>query len=260
MRIGVCSEPSEWAVVFKCGYDFCEGNFSSLAECMENKFADIVKLQQASGLSVEVFNGFFPNDMNLYETGFNKLKNYVECGFYRASALGGKLAVIGSSKSRRVPDNMDKSDALQYFSEVLTLCGDIAQNYGMKIVIEPLNVYEDNLINTVDDALKLCCDLNNPNIGMLIDFYHFYRNGENIDNLAYFSELSRYLLHLHLARPNNDRGLPTINDMKDMRPWADALQKIGYSGRLSLEGCINSSFETAIQNAYAAVEDFRVLK
>lgn len=132
-----------------------------------------------------------------------------------------------------------------------------AAAHGMKLAIEPLNYREDTLINTVEDALDACRRAVHPAVGVLIDFYHFRENGEDIATLSTLPELSRYLFHVHLTRPDSDRGAPTVADMAAMRPWLEALRQLGYQGRVSLECIYRPDLEIAIRNAYPALQEFR---
>ncbi len=44
-----------------------------------------------------------------------------------------------------------------------------------------------------------------------------------------------------------------------MRPWAEALRAMHYTGRISLECVFRPDFETAIRSAYPATDIFREL-
>lgn len=256
MKIGACAGPREWPLIAQNGYDFCEGGFAWLASATEAEFREAKAAQAEAGLAVACFNGFFPGTMKLYELTWEELRAYLECGFSRAAALGGQVAVLGSGGARHVPEGMEKAEALERFVEILRLCGDVAAAHGMKLAIEPLNYREDTLINTVEDALDACRRAAHPAVGVLIDFYHFRENGEDIATLSTLPELSRYLFHVHLTRPDSDRGAPTVADMAAMRPWLEALRQLGYQGRVSLECIYRPDFETAIRNAYPALQEF----
>lgn len=259
MKIGVCAMPQDWLTVTACEYDYAELSFSWLASCSEEEFQAAKHARVSAGLDIPCFNGFFPENIKLYELSHENIRNYVERGFSRAAALDGRIAVLGSGGARQVPPGMEREATIRRFAGILALCGDVAARHGMKIAIEPLNYREDTLINTAEDALAVCRMVDHPAVGMLIDLYHFRENGEDITALSSLPDLSRHLLHVHLARPDSDRSAPTMTDVKAMEPWVESLRRIGYRERISLECIFRPDLKTAIREAYPALDEFRAL-
>ena len=56
------------------------------------------------------------------------------------------------------------------------MAGPMAESYGIRIAIEPLSYREDNVINTVSDAVRLARSVNLPSVGVLADYYHVLYN------------------------------------------------------------------------------------
>ena len=54
----------------------------------------------------------------------------------------------------------------------LRLAAAYANERGIKLAIEPLNRFETDLINTVDQGLRLVDDIAAPNVGLLLDTFH----------------------------------------------------------------------------------------
>ena len=42
----------------------------------------------------------------------------------------------------------------------------------MTIALEPLNRFETYFLNTAADAVKLCDEIDHPNVGILFDTFH----------------------------------------------------------------------------------------
>ena len=259
MEIGVCGGPREWQMLARYRYDYCEGVLAWLASLDEDGFADAKRARAESGLDVACFNGLIPGGFDLYGTEPGDLRAYLSRAFSRAAELGGEIAVLGSGHARRVPVGMEKAEALARFADITYRCGEVAQSFGMKIAIEPLCYREDTLLNTVADGVALCRAVGHPAVGVLLDFYHFRENGESLSELASLPDLPSRLFHVHLARPDSDRGAPTEADVPAMRPWAEALRAMHYTGRISLECVFRSDFKTAIRSAYPATDIFREL-
>lgn len=254
MRIGVCGGPNEWPVIAELGYDYCEGNFSYLSTLDEESFLSVRHKLESTGLKAECFNCFFDSSVCIYTCSGKWLNEYLKRTFDRASLLGGEIAVIGSGQARRIPDSMTLADAENRFAEILYTAAEISKAVGMRIVIEPLSFKDCNFINTLTDGISMCKKVNHPSIGTLLDFYHFYANGESLDELK---DAGLYLQHTHIARPDPDRNAPGPLDSMAIMNYAQALKSIGYDDRISLECIWKPDFVTALKRAYPVMLEFK---
>ncbi|MBQ3125531.1 MAG: sugar phosphate isomerase/epimerase [Clostridia bacterium] len=244
MRFGVCASPDKLPLLAAAGYDYFEFKFSKLTAMSEDEFAALRRTVEASPLKAETYNGFFPSDMPLYVgCDLDRIAAYCELGFSRAEQLGGKIAVFGSGGARSFPEGYDPAEGAAQFLRVLRVCGDAAARHGMLIAIEPLRACECGYINTVAEGLAVCRAADHPAVRVLADFFHVYSSGESFAAIEAAGEM---LIHVHLARPNDDRAVPTAADLDACRPWADLLRRIGYDARISLECSMKPDFETAI--------------
>ena len=234
IRFGVCAKFEKLDDLIAAGYDYIEANLSSIEKKSDEEFAQIEALVNASPLKAEACNGFFPGSILVVgeHVDMDAIAAYTERALSRAARLGSKVAVLGSSKSRFIPEGFPYETAYAQFCAVLRLCGDIAAKYGITIAIEPLCRRETNFINTVAEGLAVCKDVDHPNVKCLADFYHISQSGESLDDIRNAGAL---LVHTHLADP--DRDMPESDeDIAICRQWAQALNDCGYNGRLSLEG------------------------
>ena len=255
MKFGACCDVDKLPLLQKYGYDYIELNFSNIALAGEAEFEKVCEKIRHSGLPAESFNCFFPGSVSLNaNVDYDWIKEYAEKGFARAKRLGGKIAVLGSGGSRRVPEGYDRALAAEQFVRVLHICGDIAAQHGMEIAIEPLRTAETNFINTVAEGIEMCKRADHPNVKCLVDFFHLFMNHETLDAVENSGGL---IIHTHIARPNEDRRIPTTQDRETCAQWASALKSIAYDGRMSLEGDFYPDFETAIREARPVLELFR---
>ena len=244
IRFGVCTKFEKLALLEKAGYDYMEFALSSLEKKSEEEFAEIVKLVDASSLKVEAFNGFFPGDIALVgpQLDMDRVVAYTEKALCRAARLGGTVAVLGSGKSRNIPEHFPFETAYQQFCEVFDRCANIAGKYGMTIALEPLNPKETNFLTTVAEGIALCKQVDNPYGKCLVDFYHASQSGETLDAVR---ESGGWIIHTHLANPG--RYMPESEaDISLCKEWAQALKDCGYDGRLSLEGHFAEDFEADV--------------
>lgn len=257
MKIGVCANYDRWGIIAAAGYDYVEGNFSKIARATEEEFEEMKEALAASGIKMEATNGFFPGDFQLYsKDNFEEIKKnvreYCERGFARGASLGQKVAVIGSSGARNIREGYTREEAEEQFCEVLRICGEVGEKYGVAVTVEPLNPKETNFIITFADGMDIAKKVNHPNVLAMIDLYHHAQNGEPLSTL---DGTEGILVHAHLARA--DRLTPTPDDAAEIDPKIEYLKKVGYDGRISLESKHHPDFETAIKNAYPLLSKYR---
>jgi sugar phosphate isomerase/epimerase len=151
---------------------------------------------------------------------------------------------------------MKKEVAIEQFSRMLRTVGDVAQEYGVRIAIEPLNKSETNLINTLAEGLEICRLVNHPNVFVLNDFYHSDIEGENYDALHDAKEL---LIHTHTC--DRDRNCPTLEkDGEYIIPAIRELASTGYDARVSFECGFKPDFITALKNARSLADELKSIQ
>ncbi|MBO5778171.1 MAG: sugar phosphate isomerase/epimerase [Clostridia bacterium] len=259
MKIGVCASADRAALLSELGYDYIELTFNQLPNMEEDRFRQQIDLLMRAGLAAESYNCFFPGDIQLYAPDGNqdallrRVKEYAEQGFARASRLGGKVAVMGSGWVRKIPDGMTKDEVDRQFARVLAICGEAADDFGMKIAVEPLARNECNYIHTVEEAAVLARLSRHPSVGVTIDFFH---HAKNEDDLTALPKNAGYLMHAHLARPS-DRKPPNEEDADLLRAYAEMLTYCPGVERISLECAWGADFADELRRARPVMEVFK---
>ncbi len=233
MTFGMCGGFDITEQIKNAGFDFFEPKLRDIATFDERVFCDTCEKIKKTGIVPKTVNCFFPNDLRLTgDVDFEKIKSFTDLALGRAKQMGVTVAVLGSGKSRNTPQGCSKAQALLQLAQVARLLGDIGESHGIKIALEPLRYEETDIVNTVRDGIDFCNAVNHKNVGLLVDFYHVFCNGEQLE---ISDDLVRCLTHVHIARPNVDRRVPTEADMPTLRQWSDFLARCGYDGTLSLE-------------------------
>lgn len=244
MKFGVCS--SKFELVKSLGFGYTELSLSSIAGMSDGDFEKMLAELESSQLRAEALNGFCRSDLKLsQDIDLEAIKAYSERALERASRLGARVVVVGSGSARQLSDGYPVETAEENFKNALCAIADVAARYGIKVAIEPLNVYDCNFINTLADAAKICKAAKRENLGIIADIYHMHRNGEAISEIIKYGE---QIMHVHIARMNDDRGAPTLADAEMMKKVLAALDEIGYDGRASLEASCKPDFDTAAGN------------
>ncbi len=124
-----------------------------------------------------------------------------------------------------------------------------AAERSVKLAIEPLNRFETDLVNTVDQGLRLIEDIGADNVGLLLDTFHM--NIEEKDIPAAIARAAGHIVEFHAC--SNDRGTPG----EDHLPWsriAEALRAARYDGPVVIE-----AFTPEIREIAKAVSIWRPL-
>ena len=127
--------------------------------------------------------------------------------------------------------------------------GPLLAKHGVTIALEPINRFETYFLNTAADAVKLCDEINHPNVGILLDTFH--ANIEEKDIGQAYRSVARHLKHVHTCE--NDRGIPGSGHVEWNSVFA-ALREMQYDGWLTIEG-----FGFAIEELSAAASIWRDL-
>ncbi len=256
MKFGICIN-DKFDFVKNAGYDFAEVALASLHAMTDEEFAQFSQSLKSSKIKAEAANLFLPAGFCVIakDVAFSKISEYAEAVFRRFSKIGGEIAVFGSGGQRTVPADMSLSEGEDIFCEVLKVIGDVAAKYDITVAIEPLNRFDCNLVNTVEDAIRICKRVNHKNVAVLADFYHMHKNDEDTDTIL---NAGGYLKHVHLARRNDDRKLPRDDKYyADCLKFAQNLKKIGYNERISLEANVDPDFAEDIQSVRKYLELFQ---
>ncbi|MEM7033374.1 MAG: sugar phosphate isomerase/epimerase [Chloroflexota bacterium] len=127
--------------------------------------------------------------------------------------------------------------------------GNVAQDHGVAIALEPLNRFETFFFNAVSDGVQMCDAVDNPAIGLLLDTFHM--NIEEKSQAQAIQSSAKHIKHFHCSE--NDRGTVGTGQV----PWANvfaALNNANYDGWLTVE-----SFSARIPELAAATCIWRPL-
>jgi len=146
--------------------------------------------------------------------------------------VAGKLkapAIIGSMQGRW-GDGVDRGQALAWLADALNELGEFAGSIGQPLLYEPLNRYETNLFNRLDDTVAFLRSLTTRNVKILADLFHMNIEERNVAEA--FRAAAGFVGHVHFVDSNRQAvGLGHT----DFPPIVAALRETGYSGYLSAE-------------------------
>jgi sugar phosphate isomerase/epimerase len=124
------------------------------------------------------------------------------------------------------PPEEDRAVLLEALGEL----GDHAAREGVQVYLEPLNRYEDHMLNTLAQATDLCTELGHASVRVMGDLFHM--SIEEVDLPAALRSSADFLAHVHLADSN--RHFPGAGHTS-FPEILTALRETDYSGCLALE-------------------------
>ena len=156
--------------------------------------------------------------------------------------MGSKILTGVIHCSWGVSDAKGSNKEIKFINSANSLknIGSHLEKKNIRLGIEPLNRYETDFINTVDEGLELCRLVNHPHIGLLLDVYHM--NIEEKNMIESIKRASNKIFHFHVAE--NDRGIPGTGTL-NFKGIFKTLMSIGYNKNVTLEMFIQANQNTS---------------
>ena len=200
------------------------------------------------GLKAIVCGAFGPGrdltheDPAVHKQCFAYLRQCFElCNAFDAGFLAGPMySAVG--KARMVPPEQRKKEWNLAVTQ-LRKAAEWAAEHDLSLAIEPLNRFESDLVNTVEDVVRMVGEIDHPAARVMVDSFHMTIEERDLE--AALLAVGDRLIHVQVSE--NYRGTPGTG----LTPWASfrqGLEKINYRGAVSIE-----SFTPEIQELAGAV-------
>lgn len=154
----------------------------------------------------------------------------------------GRLVNIGRVRGRIGSDGQEAAEK-RFIDMARELC-EYAQPMNVTLILEPVNRYEINFINSVSEGVGLMKKVGMPNMKLMPDVFHM-----NIEDVTIGPELERninFIEYIHLADSNRHAPGQGHTDFDDIFLH---LKRAGYDGWVSIEILPEPDPDTAARNA-----------
>lgn len=148
-----------------------------------------------------------------------------------------------------VRECINKDSFRNNFTSSLETILKYAEHYKVKLVIEVLNRYESDFLNTIDAGLKFISTFNTPYLMLHIDTYHMNIEEKSIP-LAIKTAGSQ-IGHVHIA--DNDRWYAGHGHL-EFKSIILSLKEANYNGTLAIE-----SFQYPNEDE-SAIKSYKILR
>jgi D-psicose/D-tagatose/L-ribulose 3-epimerase len=206
---------------------------------------EVKQLLKQHNLKADICGAFGPTrdfthaDESVHENCFSYIEACLDlCTEVDTRFFGGPMySAVG--KARMVSPEQRKVEWGLAVKNLRKVCG-MAEARGLQIALEPLNRFESDLINTVDDLLRLIKDINHPAAAIMLDGFHM--NIEEPDVEEAIIKAGDLLVHMQVSE--NYRGTPGTGQTR-WDAYRSGLEKINYRGTVTIESFTPDNKELA---------------
>jgi sugar phosphate isomerase/epimerase len=175
------------------------------------------------------------------------LKEYIKLAYN----LDAYLVLLGSAIGKIKP-NMKRDKCTKLLVECLRESAVYAKDFGVSLAIEPINRYETDFMNTVEEGLKIIELINSDNVHLLIDTFHMNIEEPSIESSIRMAR--NEVIHVHIADSN--RWPPGFGHL-DFKSILNSLKEIGYNRYLSIECLPKPDLDTALKEGVDYLKSLR---
>lgn len=226
----------------RCGFDGISV-FEDIASWNEEKEKELLNLKGNTGVEICEFcfsGGFYGKLMSENEKTAEEAKKL----YCKAIRIGNQIGAISEMEYQyglfkdpplyHIYQKMSASQKTRFCSVFSELASELSG--GAMLLLEPINRYESEYLNTVEDNLEIIKEMELPGTGLLADIFHM--SIEERDICESLRNAGTYIKHVHLGDSN--RLLPGKGHL-NWKEIFDTLKDIGYSGYVNLECALSES-------------------
>jgi D-psicose/D-tagatose/L-ribulose 3-epimerase len=226
-----------------------EMGFDLFEVCIENpSLLSVEALKETSertGLPVSICGAFGPDrdvsheDADMRGKGIEYLKLCVDFAAELGSPHVAGPMYSATGKTRLLPKE-ERDRQRKWAAESLRRVADYAGERNVSLAVEPLNRFETDLVNTVEQGLELFEMIGSGNVGFMLDTFHMNIEEKHVGEAI--RAAGDKVFHFQVSE--NDRGTPGSGHV----PWTEtfeALRSIGYQGSIVIESFLPTVEEIA---------------
>ena len=244
-NIGVRANLAESiAMASKFGFEAVDPNLKELAALSDSAMSDLLGQLQSKNLTFGSYaQGFSVNQPD--DRWSASLKD-----------LEGTAKTLQRAKMRRAVTWLSSSDNnLTYLEnfrlharrigEVAKVLGDSGVSLGLEYVGPKTGWTRGKypFIHTMKTMKELIAEIGRPNLGFLLDSWHWYNAGDTVADLLTLKNADIVAVHVNDApagvpvdqQVDNRRELPLATGVIDLKGFLNALNQVGYDGPVAAE-------------------------
>jgi len=176
------------------------------------------------------------------ESGIQYAKDMVDfCVAIGAEIVAGPIYSAVGKARQQTPEEIELK--WKYGVENMKVIADYGAKKGISIAVEPLNRFETDFINTVEQGIEYIHRIGYDNVGFLLDTFHMGIEENGVPAAIRLAGKECEILDFHLCA--NFRGTPSMENNVDWVGIKDAIKEVGYDGYLIIESFTPDCVEIA---------------
>ncbi|NQT20139.1 MAG: sugar phosphate isomerase/epimerase [Planctomycetes bacterium] len=180
------------------------------------------------------------------------------------------MAALGCTRcSTWVPswhDEMDFDENFQFHRRRMQWIANTLAEYNISLGLEFIGPktsrdgHKYEFVHTMPEMLRLCREVGPPNLGVLLDSWHWYTSGGTIEELRKLKPQQVVDVHINDApagipvdeQQDHIRAMPGATGVIDLKGFLGTLKSIGYKGPVMAEPFCKDMKELPPEEAVAA--------
>jgi D-psicose/D-tagatose/L-ribulose 3-epimerase len=185
------------------------------------------------------------SDLHLLSYSKNYIKECVKlCNFFGGSIFN--ICLLSDydpkiDRNHEMIPNKEKMKLLKRSIGVLSELTNFSKDFGVSLLLEPLNRYSTPFCCNTADAIFILSKLNNDYFSILLDTFHM--NIEEKDFSDSINKSKHFLKHIHFA--DNNRRMPGLGHI-NFNSILKTLKKIQYTNYIGLEPVLDRNYKKEI--------------
>jgi sugar phosphate isomerase/epimerase len=218
------------------GFDFVQSAGGIITDMSAEQFRAEKSRVAGGGLPFAACAVPLPADARVTERGFNLYAwmEHLKETTRRMAELGCRKLLWSDGRARVLPAEGEVADLKEQVLQFLFMLSEVAANYGITVLVEPLGPRRTNFLNSMSEVGELLARVGKENLSSMVSL----RELESIElPLNRLGDLRHMIRHVQLENPRAQEGArvsPRPSDGCDYRPFLRALKDIGYSGEIGL--------------------------
>ena len=234
-RLPGATMPEKWAAASTMGFDGIE--VAGPASSVRDRRAELDAALRAGAALPIVSSGGAPfvgdEDPTRRRSAIDNLRVLLS-EIAELGGLGVTTPASFASYSRALPPLRPPAEVVAHgraaLVDALGEVGEHAKAAGVLLLLEPLNRYEDYLLNTLAHAAAVIDEVGCDAVRILADVFHMQMEEADLGDAV--REVGQYVRHVHLADSNR---LEPGRGHLDFRSMFRGLRDVGYADYCALE-------------------------
>jgi len=225
------------------GYDGVEFFVEDIDEFNTRKVKEIADSEGMSVSSIDTSAVFLKRGLSFTDADPRKREKATEnvVRYVRAASALDSYVTLSLVRGRTGGRNRK---VIERAFQCIKRCCQAAGDHGVVLLLEPLNRYEIDFINSLEEAKRAVEEIRSESLGILADTFHM--NIEESQMGASLISVKDTLKHVHVADSN--RLAPGMGHL-NIEGLIGVLKSIGYDGYLTAEIIPKPSAKIAVEKA-----------